>query len=105
MLVCENTANREAVLTTTALGRPYRVEYQGNDLVVRVSSDLMSREEMIDLLDYIFLENVRQKASLSDAEVEAMAKDANRSAWERLRPMVEERVGRRSNYMDDARLR
>ncbi|HEV7589787.1 MAG TPA: hypothetical protein VGO40_16850 [Longimicrobium sp.] len=62
----------------------------------------MSREEMVD---YIFLENVRQKASLSDVEVAALAKDANRSAWERLRPMVEERVGRRLNYMDDSRLR
>jgi hypothetical protein len=102
MLGCENTANREAVLTTTALGQPYRVEYKGNELVVRLSSDLMSREEMVD---YIFLENVRQKASLSDVEVAALAKDANRSAWERLRPMVEERVGRRLNYMDDSRLR
>jgi hypothetical protein len=90
MLDWSNTANREAVLTT--LDVPYRVDYQGDELVVRVSSDLMSREEMMDLLDYIFLENVRQKASLSDAEVEALAKEANRSAWERLRPMVEEKL-------------
>ena len=46
----------------------------------------------MDLLDYIFLENVRRKASLSEAEVAALAKDANRSAWARLRPMVEEKL-------------
>lgn len=71
---------------------PYRVDQQGKEIVIRVSSDLMSRDEMVDLLDYIFLENVRQKASLSEEEIEALAKDANRAAWERLRPMVEEKL-------------
>jgi hypothetical protein len=71
---------------------PYRVEHQGNEIIIRFSSDLMSREEVIEILDYIFLEGVRQKASLSDAEVESLAKDANRSTWERLRPMVEEKL-------------
>ena len=40
----------------------------------------MSREEMVDLLDYIFLENGRQKASLSPEEIEALAKEVKRSA-------------------------
>lgn len=71
---------------------PYRVDHQGKEIVVRVSSDLMSREEMMDLLDYIFLENIRQKASLTEAEIEQLAKEAKRSAWERLRPMVEEKL-------------
>lgn len=84
--------NREAVLATTAVDPPYRIDQQGNEIVIRVSSDLMSREEMVDLLDYIFLENIRQKASLSDEEVEALAKEVKRSAWERLRPMVEEKL-------------
>jgi hypothetical protein len=79
-------------LATSVIDPPYRVDQQGKEIVIRVSSDLMSREEMVDLLDYIYLENIRQKASLSDAEVEALAKDANRSAWERLRPMVEEKL-------------
>ena len=79
-------------MATSVIDPPYRVDQQGKEIVIRVSSDLMSREEMVDLLDYIYLENIRQKASLSDAEVEALAKDANRSAWERLRPMVEEKL-------------
>jgi hypothetical protein len=79
-------------LSTDVMDLPYRVDQQGKELVIRVSSDLMSREEMMDLLDYIFLENVRRKASLSEAEVAALAKDANRSAWARLRPMVEEKL-------------
>ena len=79
-------------MSTDVMDLPYRVDQQGKELVIRVSSDLMSREEMMDLLDYIFLENVRRKASLSEAEVAALAKDANRSAWARLRPMVEEKL-------------
>jgi hypothetical protein len=87
-----DTANREAVLSTNVIDLPYRVDQQGKEIVIRVSSDLMSREEMMDLLDYIFLENFRQKAALSDEEIEALAKEAKHSMWERLRPMVEEKL-------------
>ena len=79
-------------MSTNVVDPPYRVDQQGKEIVVRVSSDLMSREEMVDLLDYIFLENVRQKASLSPEEIEVLAKEVKRSAWERLRPMVEEKL-------------
>jgi hypothetical protein len=72
--------------------QPYRVDHQGKEIVVRVNSDLMSREEMMDLLDFIFLESLRQKASLSADEVAQLSGEANRSAWERLRPMVEEKL-------------
>jgi len=79
-------------LSTNVVDPPYRVDQQGKEIVIRVSSDLMSREEMVDLLDYIFLENVRQKASLSEAEIAALAKEVKRSVWERVRPMVEEKL-------------
>ncbi|MFL5539682.1 MAG: hypothetical protein ACJ8J0_11855 [Longimicrobiaceae bacterium] len=84
--------NWEVILSTNVVAPPYRVDEQGDEIVIRVSSGLMSREEMVDLLDYIFLENVRQKASLSGEEIEALAKEVKRSAWERLRPMVEEKL-------------
>lgn len=92
MLDCRGTANREASLATNIVDPPYRVDQQGKEIVIRVSSDLMSREEMVDLLDYIFLENVRQKASLTPEEIEGLASEAKRSAWERLRPMVEKKL-------------
>lgn len=79
-------------MSTNVVDPPYRVDEQGDEIVIRVSSGLMSREEMVDLLDHIFLESVRQKASLSDEEIEALAKEVKRSAWERLRPMVEEKL-------------
>lgn len=79
-------------MSTNVVDPPYRVDQQGKEIVIRVSSDLMSREEMVDLLDYIFLENVRQKASLSEAEIAALAKEVKRSVWERVRPMVEEKL-------------
>ncbi|MFL5540913.1 MAG: hypothetical protein ACJ8J0_18115 [Longimicrobiaceae bacterium] len=79
-------------MSTNVVDPPYRVDEQGDEIVIRVSSGLMSREEMVDLLDHILLENVRQKASLSDEEIEALAKAVKRSAWERLRPMVEAKL-------------
>ena len=77
---------------TIAADPPYRVEHQGSEIVVRVNSELMSREEMMDLLDFIYLENIRQKASLSDAEIEQLSNEVKRSAWKKIRPMVEEKL-------------
>jgi hypothetical protein len=74
--------------------RPYRVDHDGSEIIIRVRSDLISREEMIDLLDFILLQKFCEDLSLSDAEIEALAKDAKRSIWQRLRPMVEEKLER-----------
>ncbi|HKP76636.1 MAG TPA: hypothetical protein VJT67_13995 [Longimicrobiaceae bacterium] len=71
---------------------PYRVEHQGNEIVVRVNSELMSREELMDILDFIYLESIRQKASLSEDEIEELSRMVKRSAWKKLRPMVEEKL-------------
>ena len=73
---------------------PYRIDREGNDIVVRVSSDLLSREEMISVLDLALIRKNARELALTDDEINALAKEAKRSAWERLRPMVEEKLGR-----------
>jgi hypothetical protein len=74
--------------------RPYRVDHDGSEIIIRVRSDLISREEMINLLDSVLLQKFCEDLSLSEAEIEALAKEAKRSMWQRLRPMVEERLER-----------
>ncbi|HVG44483.1 MAG TPA: hypothetical protein VM890_07125 [Longimicrobium sp.] len=71
---------------------PYHVEHQGNEIVIRFSSDLLSREEVIEVLDYALLQKHARELALSDDEIAELAKEAKRSMWERLRPMVEEKL-------------
>jgi len=59
-----------------------------------VRSDLISREEMIDVLDLVLLQKWSEELSLSDTEIEALAKEAKHSMRQRLRPMVEEKLER-----------
>jgi hypothetical protein len=47
------------------------VDHDGSEIIIRVRSDLVSREEMIDLLDYVLLQKFCEDLSLSDAEIEA----------------------------------
>jgi len=75
-------------------GLPYRIDRDGPEIVIRVRSDLISREEMIDVLDLVLLQKWSEELSLSDTEIEALAKEAKHSMRQRLRPMVEEKLER-----------
>ena len=84
---------REVTLSPElAASQPYHVEHQGNEIIIRFSSDLMTREEVIDILDYALLQKHARELALSEDEIAELAKQAKRSAWERLRPMVEEKL-------------
>lgn len=76
----------------SAIGSPYSVDVQEGQIVVRVDSDAISAEDVSDFLDYVYLESIRRKASLSDEQVATLADEVDRAAWKRLRPMVEEKL-------------
>jgi hypothetical protein len=80
---------------------PYRVEHKDNEIIIRFSSDLLSRDEVIDILDCALLQKHARELALSDDEIAELAKEANRSMWERLRPMVEQKIGKRLDCVDD----
>lgn len=68
----------------------YRLDYEENDLVIRIPSALLSQDRVSQFLDYLILEQGSRELGLTEDEVAALAREAKRSAWERLRPMVEE---------------
>jgi hypothetical protein len=74
---------------------PFTVNQDGKEIIIRVRSDLMSRDELESLLDCAFLQKFAKTLALSEAEIQEMAKEAKRSAWERLRPMVEAKLRER----------
>ncbi|HET7229322.1 MAG TPA: hypothetical protein VFJ16_04935 [Longimicrobium sp.] len=72
--------------------RPYRVDLNGDEILVRLNASVMSREEVSDLLDYIFLEKVRRQASLSPEQIAELADEVDRATANRLRPIIDEKL-------------
>jgi hypothetical protein len=69
----------------------YHLDYEENDLVIRIPSALLDRDRVSQFLDYLILEQGSRELGLTEDEVAGFARAAKRSAWERLRPMVEEK--------------
>jgi hypothetical protein len=69
----------------------YRLDYEDDDLVIRIPSALLSRDRVSQFLDYLILEQGSRELGLSEDEIAGLAREAKRSTWERLRPMVEEK--------------
>lgn len=70
----------------------YRVDYDGDDIVVRMRADLLSREDVSDFLDRMLMERLRRRASLTDEQIAALADEVDAAMWQRLRPMVEAKL-------------
>ena len=71
---------------------PYRVDHQGAEIVIRVRADLFSSDELAEFLDWLCLESIRRRASLDEDQIAELADDVDGAMWERLRPMVEEKL-------------
>jgi hypothetical protein len=69
----------------------YRLDYENDDLVIRIPSALLSRDRVSQFLDYLILEQGSRELALTEGEIADLAREAKRSSWERLRPMVEEK--------------
>jgi hypothetical protein len=71
---------------------PYTVSREGDEIVVRLDADLFSGGEVTYLLDRLLLENLRRRASLNEEEIAELADEVVGAVWNRLRPMVEEKL-------------
>lgn len=62
----------------------YRLEYEDDNLVIRIPSSLLSRDRVSQFLDYLILEQGSRELGLSASEIAGLSKEAKRSTWERL---------------------
>jgi hypothetical protein len=69
-----------------------RFDEQDGDYVIRVSRDAISRENVSRFFDYLMMEAGSRDFDLSEEEIAALADEVDKAAWERLRPMVEEKL-------------
>ena len=60
---------------------------ESDEVVVRFRRDLVDREALVRLLDYLELEAIRKRSELTQDEADALADDVDRDGWARLKLM------------------
>lgn len=74
------------------MGEPaYRIDFEEQDMVVRVPRGLVGREVVSRFLDYLDLESIRQRSQLTEEDAAALADEIDHAVWERLRHRLDER--------------
>lgn len=63
----------------------YRIDVEGDDLVVRVRRGVLDQEQVSRFLDSLELETIRRRSQLSEADARALADEIDRGVWERVR--------------------
>lgn len=61
------------------------ISFENKDIVIRFSKDLVSKETLMRLLDYIELESLRKRSSLTKEDVEVLADEINQAAWAKIK--------------------
>ena len=68
---------------------PYRVAIENNEFVIRVNRDLIEREDLNRLLDYLMLQSIKRRSQASEAEIEALSAEVKVAAWQRVQHLFE----------------
>lgn len=70
---------------TTTLDTPYRVTYDKDEIVIRTSRSLFSRDDLSHLLDYLQFHALRHQVQLDNDEISTLADEITSAAWERIK--------------------
>lgn len=70
----------------------YRIDFDDRDLVVRVSREAIDADQMSRFLDYLELESIRRRSDLSEEDARTLAAEVDRTAWERIRGHLPDRL-------------
>jgi hypothetical protein len=66
----------------------YRIDIEGQEIVVRLPRSLLNRDEVSTFLDYLELQAIRRRSELSQEQAEALAEEIDRSTWEAVRARI-----------------
>ncbi len=68
----------------------YEIGREGNDIIIRVSADLVDKEALGRLLSYIEMESIRKKSRLTEEKAVELAGEIDRKLWETVKNKLEE---------------
>jgi len=67
----------------------YKIGYEDKEIIIRLSGDLIDKESLSKILDYIELESIRKKSKLSNEQAIALAKEVDQEVWKSIRKTTE----------------
>jgi len=60
----------------------YSIAVENEDIVIRLKSELVDRDALNRLLDYIELESIRKRSRLTEGQVSLLANEVDRGVWQ-----------------------
>lgn len=67
------------------MSKAYEIESDRDQIVIRLDRQLVDREVLVKLLDYVERESLRARSALSEDEARALAAEVDRGVWEQVR--------------------
>lgn len=69
--------------------KAYEITSEPGHLVIRFDDDLVDREAVAKLLDYVELESIRKRSQLSEEKASELADEIDRAVWEQVKHRYE----------------
>ena len=70
---------------------PYEIETDADSILIRLPRALADDEGVAQFLDYLEMQDIRDRSELGEDEADALASDVKQDAWQRVRPLFEDR--------------
>lgn len=68
---------------------PYEIETEQDSIVIRLPRELANDEGLVRFLDYLEMQDIRQRSELSEEDAEKLAAEVKRDAWQRVRHLFQ----------------
>jgi hypothetical protein len=68
---------------------PYEIETEQDSIVIRLPRELANDEGLVRFLDYVEMQDIRQRSELSEEDAEKLAAEVKRDAWQRVRHLFQ----------------
>jgi hypothetical protein len=67
------------------MSKPYQIENEEGDIVIRFDGELVDRSALARLLDFVELESIRRRSQLTEEDAAQLADEIDQSVWERIK--------------------
>jgi hypothetical protein len=67
------------------MSKAYDIQSDRDQIVIRLNRQLVDREGLVRLLDYVELESLRARSALTEDDSRALAAEVDRGVWEQVR--------------------
>ncbi|MBF0288635.1 MAG: hypothetical protein HQM14_12520 [SAR324 cluster bacterium] len=63
----------------------YQIAYEDQDIIIRFPKDSVSKEALSNFLDYLKLEDIRSRSTLTEERASDLANEIDQQVWGKLK--------------------